>query len=81
MPCLPLICRNAPLREGAGHWRFLDPSDMHVSEAGNIYVLDSGNKRIVVLDDAWNVIRVIDSFMNEGKRTALQILPASSLTG
>ncbi|ETT64572.1 gluconolactonase [Paenibacillus sp. FSL H8-0457] len=46
---------------------FLDPSDMHVSEAGNIYVLDSGNKRIVVLDDAWNVIRVIDSFMNEGK--------------
>ena len=40
---------------------------MHVSEAGNIYVLDSGNKRIVCLDEAWNVVRVIDAFMNEGK--------------
>ena len=34
---------------------------------GNIYVLDSGNKRIVCLDEAWNVVRVIDAFMNEGK--------------
>ncbi|MGE7825854.1 gluconolactonase [Paenibacillus sp. NPDC093718] len=50
-----------------GIGEFQDPSDMHVSGAGNIYVLDSGNKRIVCLDETWNVIRVIDSFNNEGK--------------
>ncbi|MFG1735097.1 gluconolactonase [Paenibacillus sp. 843] len=50
-----------------GIGEFLEPSDMHVSEAGNIYVMDSGNKRIVCLDETWKVVRVIDTFMNDGK--------------
>lgn len=50
-----------------GIGEFVEPADMHVSKAGNIYVLDSGNRRIVCLDNSWNIIRIIDSFTREGK--------------
>ncbi|EHB62282.1 MULTISPECIES: hypothetical protein [Paenibacillus] len=50
-----------------GIGEFADPGDMHVSGSGHVYVLDSGNGRIVCLDDSWKVVRVIDSFIREGK--------------
>ncbi|MCL6457096.1 MAG: NHL repeat-containing protein [Gorillibacterium sp.] len=47
---------------------FLEPSDMHISESGDTYVLDSGNARIVVLDANWQVKRTIETFDNAGKQ-------------
>lgn len=46
---------------------FKSPNDMFVTEDGYVYVLDSGNKRIIVTDDEWNVIRIISAFDNAGR--------------
>lgn len=46
---------------------FNSPKDMFVAEDGTIYVADTGNNRIVVLDQKMKVEKVIDSFRNEGK--------------
>lgn len=46
---------------------FVEPSDMYVTDNGLVYILDSGNHRIVCLDDQWNVVRMISSFEVEGK--------------
>ncbi|AOZ94608.1 gluconolactonase [Paenibacillus crassostreae] len=45
---------------------FVEPSDMYVADSGVVYILDSGNHRIVCLDAKLNVIRIIDSFEVEG---------------
>ncbi|MBD3919903.1 hypothetical protein H8B09_14160 [Paenibacillus sp. PR3] len=45
-----------------------DPSDLHVTSDNQIYVLDSGNNRIVVFDSQFKLIRIIDSFMRDGKK-------------
>ncbi|UVI30231.1 NHL repeat-containing protein [Paenibacillus spongiae] len=51
---------------GVGHFR--DPNDMYIAEDGFIYILDSGNNRIVVADRNWKLIRIIAEFQNEGKK-------------
>lgn len=50
---------------GIGH--FVTPNDMFAAPNGNLYVLDSGNGRIVVLSSEWKVIRQIQGFQNNGK--------------
>lgn len=45
-----------------------DPSDLHVTPDNQIYLLDSGNNRIVVLDQQFKLIRVIDAFERDGKQ-------------
>lgn len=44
------------------------PSDMFAASDGNLYVLDSGNGRIVVLNSEWKAIRQIQGFDNNGKQ-------------
>lgn len=43
-----------------------DPTDLHVDSQNNIYVVDSGNNRIVVFDIELNLIRVIDGYYHDG---------------
>jgi len=45
-----------------------DPSDLHVTADGHIYVLDSGNNRIIVLDDKFKLLHIIDSFEHAGQQ-------------
>ena len=52
--------------EDLGVGPFQNPGDIHVSPAGNIYIADSGNNRVIALDPEWNVIRVYDVFDNQG---------------
>lgn len=47
---------------GAAH--FKNPNDIFVDVYGNIYVVDTDNKRIVVMDKDFNLIRIIDTFTN-----------------
>lgn len=48
---------------------FASPQDMCVAPDGKIYVADTGNNRIVVLDNAMkSVLKVIDGFDREGER-------------
>ncbi|TFE23054.1 NHL repeat-containing protein [Cohnella luojiensis] len=46
---------------------FNQPNDMYVTQDGIIYILDSGNARVVVLDSNLKVLQVITSFDNNGK--------------
>lgn len=46
---------------------FLEPADMHMSDAGTLYVLDSGNQRIVKIPEDGTGAEVISSFDNNGK--------------
>lgn len=49
-----------------GVGEFKTPQDLAVGGDGRIYVLDSGNRRIVVIDERLNVVGVIDQFVNDG---------------
>nr|WP_144928527.1 NHL repeat-containing protein [Paenibacillus bovis] len=46
---------------------FADPNDIHVTENQDIYVVDTGNQRIVILNKNLELVHVIDSFMNNGQ--------------
>lgn len=46
---------------------FVEPSDMVVSTSGLIYVVDSGNARIVSLNDQWKVQRLINGYEKDGE--------------
>ncbi|MCL1863762.1 MAG: gluconolactonase [Defluviitaleaceae bacterium] len=43
-----------------------DPTDMRVDNEGNIYIVDWGNNRIVVIDIELNLVRVIDGYYRDG---------------
>jgi len=47
---------------------FNNPSDLHVTPDGQIYVLDTGNNRIVVLDEQFQPATIIDSFERDGQK-------------
>ncbi|MFC5528092.1 YIP1 family protein [Cohnella yongneupensis] len=46
---------------------FKDPEDFTVTKDNEIYVVDTGNNRIVAMDSDWNVIREIETFQNGDK--------------
>lgn len=49
-----------------------DPSDIHVTADGEIYVLDTGNNRILILDSGFKLNRIIDSFTQGGEKQTFQ---------
>lgn len=52
----------------AGGAAFKEPSDLQAAQGGKVYVLDSGNNRIVVLDADFKPIRTIEGFEREGQK-------------
>nr|WP_235715746.1 NHL repeat-containing protein [Halalkalibacter hemicellulosilyticus] len=53
--------------EGLGVGMLNSPTDFHVSEDNMIYMLDTGNDRIVVLDEEFQLVETIQSFDKEGE--------------
>ena len=49
-----------------GIGRFNSPADVYAAPNEQIYILDSGNRRIVVLDEHFDLLQVIDRFENHG---------------
>lgn len=47
---------------------FNNPEDVFVAADQHVYIADTGNNRIVVLDSQWQLVRIMDSFQREGKR-------------
>ncbi len=43
-----------------------EPKDMYITADQKIYVLDSGNRRVVVLDESLHLLRTVDTFLYEG---------------
>ncbi|REJ12792.1 MAG: hypothetical protein C6W59_12590 [Paenibacillaceae bacterium] len=62
-PYLPAALLNG---RDLGVGPFKEPNDLFVTADGDIYVLDSGNNRIVVLDRQLQPASVIDSFVRDG---------------
>ena len=47
---------------------FLNPQDLCVSPSGEVYIADTGNNRIVVVDNSLTkMVRIIDSFERDGQ--------------
>ncbi|MGE5613527.1 MAG: hypothetical protein ACM3XR_03900 [Bacillota bacterium] len=44
-----------------------EPSDIHVSGDQQVYIMDSGNNRIIITDSNFELITVVDSFEHDGK--------------
>lgn len=64
-PYLPDVVLTGA-KAGSGDWKL--PSDVFVDGDGRIYVLDSGNHRIVVLNEQLQTAQTIDFFIRAGDR-------------
>lgn len=58
------------LEAGTGAWQ--SPMDLFATDDGLLYILDSGNGRIVVLNEKWEIVREIQGFQNNGKEDGLR---------
>ena len=56
------------------------PSDLYYDRNGTVYLLDSGNGRILLLDTDWRLIRSLDAFVDAHSGEALSIEGAQGLT-
>ncbi len=62
----PFLPERAITGIGLGIGSFKDPNDIFVTNDGFLYILDSGNGRIVSLDSNWRVLRIIEGFQHAG---------------
>ncbi len=46
---------------------FRAPQDIFVDDHLRVYLLDSGNNRIICMNQDWDVLRIIDQFEHDGK--------------
>lgn len=53
--------------EGLGVGAFKNPQDLYVAQDGRVYIADTGNHRIVVLDSTMKVEKVISEFEYQGE--------------
>lgn len=49
-----------------------EPQDIFMTEDGKVYLADSGNHRVLILDSDWRLLSVISEFEDEQGKTALQ---------
>lgn len=45
---------------------FKEPQDIFISQKGEIYIADTGNNRLVVLDEKLNLIEIMDTITKDG---------------
>jgi tetratricopeptide (TPR) repeat protein len=43
------------------------PRDIEGSPSNRVYVLDSGNNRLLCFDESWNLVYTVTEFLNDGK--------------
>lgn len=54
-----------------GITQFLKPTDMFVDAHGDVYVLDAGNGRVVVMNQDFELVKVVDQFTYQGQPSPL----------
>ena len=55
------VISGASLGTGA----FLNPQDIFVDKKNNVYILDTGNNRVIKTDSDFNLVKVFDSFSSQ----------------
>ncbi|ANY68659.1 hypothetical protein BBD42_20940 [Paenibacillus sp. BIHB 4019] len=58
--------------ESLGVGPLKEPSDLHVTADKQIYLLDTGNNRVVILNQQFQLVRIIASFVQKGKEETFQ---------
>lgn len=51
--------------------KLFSPQDVFRATDGRIYLADSGNNRVLILDSEWRLSRIIDKFQDENGQTSL----------
>ncbi|WP_235600022.1 hypothetical protein [Alkalihalobacillus trypoxylicola] len=52
--------------ESLGVGALNEPNDLHITRDGQVFILDSGNNRIIHLDEHYNLVEVMDAFQLDG---------------
>jgi len=66
--------------EALGIGIFNEPMDVVSDKKGSLYIVDKGNNRIVVTDCYGRLLKVIDSFINEGKKDTFKLPEGITVT-
>lgn len=62
----PFLPERAVSGEDLGVEAFRSPNDLYVTDNGDVYILDSGNNRIILTDASWKLKKIIDGFQLNG---------------
>jgi len=57
--------------EDLGIGAFSDPKDIFTDDKNNVFVVDTGNNRLVMLDENLTLVRVYESFTHDGQTLAI----------
>ena len=49
-----------------------DPTDVFFHPDGKVYIVDSGNSRVIILDKTFQLIKVVDRFENSGNQESFK---------
>ncbi|MCD8075740.1 MAG: gluconolactonase [Lachnospiraceae bacterium] len=64
----PYVPNGSVTGDSLGIGNFSEPQDLYVAEDGQVYVADTGNNRVVILNsDMDEVVRVIETFERDGE--------------
>ncbi|MCD8348156.1 MAG: gluconolactonase [Lachnospiraceae bacterium] len=64
----PYVPNGSVTGDSLGIGNFSEPQDLYVADDGQIYVADTGNNRVVILNsDMDEVVRVIETFERDGE--------------
>jgi hypothetical protein len=67
---LPYLPSKVVDGEEVGAGGFNDPMDLFVSKDNLLYIADTGNNRIVAVNEKWEAVKIIDGFLNNGEPDA-----------
>jgi len=65
---VPYLAEKQLTGEELGIGGFNSPEDMYITPDSNLYILDTGNNRIVQMDQEQRIVQIIDGFDYQGKR-------------
>lgn len=65
------VPRRMILGDDLGVGALRNPNDLFISKNGSIYIADTGNNRVVILDNDWTQRHIISSFSHNGAEDQL----------
>ena len=66
--------------DGLNIGSFTEPTDICSDKNGNLYIADKGNNRIVITDSHGRLLKIVDSFINDGKTDKFKLPEGITVT-